>query len=156
MKIAVMIGVVCAAMLACGGRPDTEDRLREAEQQLSIAEERLAAYEDENRIAAYEKVIATAAAQDECNYKIAAALLVATAWLAEQYPDEEIYVWGVHRAVEVQVAIETRRYFIGDSIERWGEEITRMVDRYLAIHIRDDVPALDIVAATDDLRSGEC
>lgn len=147
MKVAMMIGMVCAAMLACGGRPDTEDRLREAEQQLSIAEERLAAYEN---------VVATAAAQDECNYKIAAALLVATAWLAEQYPDEEIYVWGVHRAVEVQVAIETRRYFIGDSIERWGEEITRMADRYLAIHIRDDVPALDIVAATDDIRSGEC
>ena len=42
MKIGMMIGVVCVAMLACGGG----ERLREAERQLSIAEERLAAYED--------------------------------------------------------------------------------------------------------------
>ena len=134
MKIGMMISMVCVVMLACGGG----ERLREAEEQLSIAEERLAAYENAAAIAA-------AAAQYECNMKVAAALLVATDILAEAYPDEEI-------GVEVKEAIETQR----DFIERWIEKSSLMVHRYLGIYYKSDLYALDIVAATDDIRGGEC
>ncbi len=71
MKIAVMIGVVCVAILACGG----EERLREAEKQLSIAEyEKFAATAIARRATPTAKEAATA--RYECNMKIAAAILM--------------------------------------------------------------------------------
>lgn len=137
MKIGMMISMVCVVMLACGGG----ERLREAEEQLSIAEERLAAYENAAALAA--------AARYECNMKVAAALLVATDSLAEAYteayPDEGI-------GVEVQEDIETQR----DFIEMWIERSSFMVHKYLGIHYKSDLYALEIVSVTDDIRGGEC
>ena len=145
MKIAMIIGMVCAAMLACGGRPDTEDRLREAEKQLSIAEERLAAYED---------AAATATARYECNMKIVAAMMVVVA--AAQLDRRDVIHANPHE--------ETIQYVSGGespdpglSNENWPEfydwiEVSGpLAERYLKFR-----PALDIWAVVNDVWGGEC
>ena len=77
MKIAMMIGMVCMVVLACG----VWVRMREAEKQLSIAEERLAASYENTAATAAATVTAmpapTATDRYECNMKIAAAILMA-------------------------------------------------------------------------------
>lgn len=134
MKIAVMIGVVCIAMLACGGG----ERLREAENQLSIAEERLAAYED---------AAATAAARYECNMKTAVALLAVGNVL-----DKEKYGWDAYRDMGAQTHDD-----LWDFVEQWRDSSLPLLARYVRAWVDlESEYALDIWEVVGDLRSGEC
>ena len=141
MKIAMMIGMVCVVMLACGGG----ERLREAEEQLSIAEERLAAYEED---------AATATARYECNMKIVSALMVAVS-VADHQRRDVIHA-NPHEAT-MQYATMGSSPDPGLYVENWPEfydwlEVSwPLVERYSQFN-----PALDIWAVVNDIFGGEC
>ena len=130
MKVGMVVGMVCAVMLACGGGESenaaatARERLRRAvaaEKQLSIAEERLAAYEDAT--IAYEARLA-------CNMKIAVALLAVVGSRTDEEIDEDLW----------------------DFVKIWRDSSVPLIARYVGT----SEYVLDIGEVVGDLRSGQC
>ena len=132
MKIGMMVGMVCMVVLACGFWV----RMREAEKQLSIADERLAA--------SYENTAATAAAtvttmpaptatdRYECNMKIAAAILmvemdpVYVIGRPEQVPEEFAHI----RDQSARALLKLPAYQIWRNSEQFPKKFAELRDRW--------------------------
>ena len=155
MKLGRMVGMVCVVMLACDGG------LREAENQLSIVNERLAPY----------KAAATATAKMptrsetdryECNMKIATALWLIAINAAEREFEEELRrgrKTGKYRGMGEQIA-ESRRDFVEERndpiLTEWAESSGPLIRRYNQGVGFFGEAVFDIKAVVHDLRSGEC
>lgn len=143
MKIGMMVGMVCAVMLACGDG----ERLRVVEHQISVGEERLAAYEK-----AAAMPTPTATARYECNMKIATAMILPV-HLEDENDDTREAFLGSGEEVE---AAKIRRDFIekldDPVLTEWAERSWPLIRRYtwrasLTYQIEEII---------DDIRGGEC
>ena len=151
MKVGLMVGMVCAVMIACGDG----ERLREVEKQLSVAEEQLAAHKETAAAAAtatagYERTAAAATAtarhRYECNMKIAASILLFARLTVER--------WSTFAAVQGvdEEAVEKRRGLIEEVDEplltEWAERAWPLIDRYWG---SDEIEPI-----IEDLKTGRC
>ena len=144
MKVGMMVGMVCAVMIACG----LWVNLRESEDRLAAAEDRLAAAEAD---------AATAAARYECNRRIGVALEIVGIG-ADMSPQTARFIkMGsyslsaedmVRGAVEVEPLIKRYSPSISESVIAGGKPGGKRLDiKY---------PGIDIGAIIRDIRSGEC
>ena len=147
MKIGMMVGMVCAAMLACGDG----ERLRVVEHQVSVGEERLAAYEKAAATAAAMPT-PTATARYECNMKIATAMILPVHLVDENDDTRDAFLG---RGEEVEAA-EIRRDFIekldDPVLTEWAESSGPLLRRYT----RGASLTYEIEEVIDDIRGGEC
>lgn len=159
MKVGLMVGLMCAVMIACGDG----ERLREVEKQLSVAEEQLAAHKKTAAAAAtatagYERTAAAATAtarhRYECNMKIVTVLL-----LLSHLGGERRSMLDTVRGMGEESA-EIRRDLIekldDPVVTEWGDRTWPLIDKYFMEWDGRGHTWISLESLFEDLKAGRC